>query len=1220
MQVREALAAFLKARDIGASLVGDHPGDSNYQRQFADNLGQIAECLCRLGRHQDETVVRPLAIEHARIAYEKAAQVLANGRLYAHLWYRQGDNLSSQSRKPEAFEAFRQAAEVYATLARENPVAPDLVDELAKLYTHAHLLNDVPVESKADPRRDWVDRGRRDLGSLPGPRALFGLARILALSSTLFYSLESSDEGRARRQRDADLATDALKRAIAAGYRNVKELTGDPLLAALAARDDFKTLVTELGRAGAAGAGTVVDDHTELDRLRASLAASQHAIGLIQFGLGDRDEARKSLTEAISLRWSLAPDDPENFAMLDSFTRLPLDMDLNDKLVPLLERMFERRPADPRILTRIGRAYSALHRSSLKAGRLAQASGSRKRADDLFEELSRTRPGDADVAAAWAEDQLNLGNLLSQMAKPEEALEPYRKVLAILRNLPDAYPANTEVQGKSAGSHVKIGELLSTRARAHEALKNWDAALADWSRAATGNPDEAKILGEFARRLAAGGQAPLAKAQFAKSQAVYERSLKADPGSDLVAAELAQVLWDQHGSENPGRWTVLKPTEMKSEGGATLTLQGDGSILASGKNPERDAYTLVARPGLEQITAIRLEALPDPSLPENGPGRFAGHPGTGNFHLNELSVFSRGKRCTLTDMIVAYDEAQQFRNVIDGRTDETVGWSNGMRAGQKNSAIVATHVERAPDDDLKIEMYFSRSRYREHNLGRFRLSVSGDPATLDQERRRSAAVQLTDPWQKLAAAYQVNGEPQAIDRLVERLPKLAGPIGDLFTQGKDEDKDWRRAIALYSKGITAETTDALLFSKRARAHEALENWEAAAADWSRASSGNPDGAKLLVEFARRLAAFGQASLSDATRTKALALFGEKRVKEIENPALPEELTDIHAKIELALRQKQKWAEVEPLYRECLAIHEKLGPDHPDTVKSMHFLGVVCWRMRQLDKSIPLFEKQLKIQEAKLGRDHPDSLRSVANLGVNYMDAGRLKEAMPLLEEAFQGAKKAPSLAWVHQPLFVALLGFDDATAAKHLAALVPTLRTVFGENHRSTLTGMNNFGYALTRTRRFTEAEAMLKDTIEREVRTLGEGDMLLLQTRTNLGEMYQLQGRHAEAEELLRKCLKERGEKEPNSFRLASTQSMLGRVLAEEKKFAEAESLLLAGYKGLKDNASTTPTWGKYYLPNTLDWLTQLHEAWGRPEEATKWRVLRANFPELVPPSSQKN
>ncbi len=73
------------------------------------------------------------------------------------------------------------------------------------------------------------------------------------------------------------------------------------------------------------------------------------------------------------------------------------------------------------------------------------------------------------------------------------------------------------------------------------ALKNWDAASADWSRATSGNPDGAKLLGEFARRLAAGGQVPLAKTQFEKSQALYQRMLEADPENYLVAAELSQL-------------------------------------------------------------------------------------------------------------------------------------------------------------------------------------------------------------------------------------------------------------------------------------------------------------------------------------------------------------------------------------------------------------------------------------------------------------------------------------------------------------------------------------------------------------------------------------------------------------------------------------------------------------------------------------------------------
>ena len=94
-------------------------------------------------------------------------------------------------------------------------------------------------------------------------------------------------------------------------------------------------------------------------------------------------------------------------------------------------------------------------------------------------------------------------------------------------------------------------------------------------------------------------------------------------------------------------------------------------------------------------------------------------------------------------------------------------------------------------------------------------ALSSELAAVDQKRKHLAMTKFTDPWQKLAAAYQLKGDQKAIDQLVERRPKSAGPIGDLFTQGKDQDKDWRRAIDLYSKGITAKATDALLFARRA---------------------------------------------------------------------------------------------------------------------------------------------------------------------------------------------------------------------------------------------------------------------------------------------------------------------------------------------------------------------------------------------------------------------
>ena len=90
-----------------------------------------------------------------------------------------------------------------------------------------------------------------------------------------------------------------------------------------------------------------------------------------------------------------------------------------------------------------------------------------------------------------------------------------------------------------------LSSLLAKRARAYEALKKWDAAAADWSQAANGNPEGPKLLTEFARRLAAAGEVPLAIGQFEKCQALYERLLQVDPECDPVATELALLFLDK---------------------------------------------------------------------------------------------------------------------------------------------------------------------------------------------------------------------------------------------------------------------------------------------------------------------------------------------------------------------------------------------------------------------------------------------------------------------------------------------------------------------------------------------------------------------------------------------------------------------------------------------------------------------------------------------------
>lgn len=84
-------------------------------------------------------------------------------------------------------------------------------------------------------------------------------------------------------------------------------------------------------------------------------------------------------------------------------------------------------------------------------------------------------------------------------------------------------------------------------------------------------------------------------------------------------------------------WNVLAPQTLVSGAGQTLTVQPDGSVLASGSNPWADEVRFTTTTSLRGITGFRLEVFADPSFPVNGPGRAS----NGNFVLTELLLDAR---------------------------------------------------------------------------------------------------------------------------------------------------------------------------------------------------------------------------------------------------------------------------------------------------------------------------------------------------------------------------------------------------------------------------------------------------------------------------------------------------------------------------------------------------------------------------------------------------
>jgi hypothetical protein len=72
------------------------------------------------------------------------------------------------------------------------------------------------------------------------------------------------------------------------------------------------------------------------------------------------------------------------------------------------------------------------------------------------------------------------------------------------------------------------------------------------------------------------------------------------------------------------------------------------------------------------------------------------------------------------------------------------------------------------------------------------------------------------------------------------------------------------------------------------------------------------------------------------------------------------------------------------------------------------------------------------------------------------------------------------------------------------------------------------------------------------------------------------------------------------------------------QKKYAEAEPLLLKGYEGLKAHAKAIPPQANPRIPEALDRLIALYTATSRPDEVKKWQAEQANYPEPKQPGKQ--
>ncbi len=316
-----------------------------------------------------------------------------------------------------------------------------------------------------------------------------------------------------------------------------------------------------------------------------------------------------------------------------------------------------------------------------------------------------------------------------------------------------------------AVSHYRRGDSPDAR----DALARAVEALPD---------DPGRWIG-LVRSLAQVGWTEGSETVAAKARSRCERRLSRAPDDEVAAAALAEVLSDADLS--PG-WTILQPEVMTSAAGATLSRLGDGSVLAGGRNPVADTYAVEAVTPLAGITGLRLEAIPDPSLPHHGCGRDVI---SGNFHLDAIRLSAasppRGAAPVAVRLCrVCVDYADQrpgysrASGILD--TDTSTFWSIWPETRRRHWAVfpIDPPIGKSAGTRLRVELDCQTAS--SHSvLGRFRLSVTNRPDPSFRTRlTRFKADPMRNGLTRLGAAYYLLGDWAAAASSLE--PRARGPV------------------------------------------------------------------------------------------------------------------------------------------------------------------------------------------------------------------------------------------------------------------------------------------------------------------------------------------------------------------------------------------------------------------------------------------------------------
>jgi hypothetical protein len=240
--------------------------------------------------------------------------------------------------------------------------------------------------------------------------------------------------------------------------------------------------------------------------------------------------------------------------------------------------------------------------------------------------------------------------------------------------------------------------------------------------------------------------------------------------------------------------------------------------------------------------------------------------------------------------------------------------------------------------------------------------------------------------------------------------------------------------------------------------------------------------------------------------------------------------------------------------------EKFGPLHPERLNTTRLLAVTYRTAEQPDKALPLLELIVRQYKTAFGRDNPTTLFCIDELLGCYVDLGSCDKAAAVLASILPGGESRPAVVDQRQ-----------AAREKRGGELIQRVKPA-AEKYRQELAAK----------------KADHPDT---------------LAARQAFAVALRSQGQRSGAAYHLKAVLEARQElMSADHPDIQCCWLELGMTRLQQKKFAEAEPLLLQAYSGFKQNEDKNPEVVSR-ATQTLQNLVKLYEVWDKKDKAAEWR-----------------